>query len=71
MESGEEFDFESFKKEALVGLGSGKKMTGSEGVLAPLLKHLLESALEGEFAHHLSQSKGFWSSNKSGGRNIR
>ncbi|MDB4905025.1 MAG: transposase [Mucilaginibacter sp.] len=63
MESGEEFDFESFKKEALAGLG--------EGVLAPLLKHLLESALEGEFAHHLSQSKGFWSSNKSGGRNIR
>lgn len=40
MESREDFDFESFKKEALAGLSSGKKMTGSEGVLAPLLKHL-------------------------------
>jgi len=31
------FDFESFKKEAIAGLYSGKKMTGSDGVLAPMM----------------------------------
>lgn len=43
-----DFDFESFKKEAIAGLYSGKKMTGSDGVLAPMMKHFLESMMTGE-----------------------
>jgi len=34
METQEEFDFESFKREAISGLYSGKKMSGGDGVLA-------------------------------------
>ncbi len=52
----------------MAGLSSGKKMTGSEGVLAPLLKHLLESALDGELAHHLSQSKAAGQPNRKNGK---
>jgi len=53
----EEFDFESFKKEAIAGLYSGKKMTGTDGVLAPMMKHFLESMISGELEHHLAQDK--------------
>ncbi len=49
-----EFDYESFKAEALEGLKSGKGLSGSDNVLAPLLKDLLEGALEGELDSHLS-----------------
>lgn len=49
-----EFDYESFKAEALEGLKSGKGLSGSDNVLAPLLKDLLEGALEGELDSHLA-----------------
>lgn len=39
----DDFDFESFKKEAIVNLYAGKKMTGTDGVLAPMMKHFLEN----------------------------
>jgi putative transposase len=68
MEFAEEFDFESFKKEAMAGLSSGQKMTGSDGVLAPLLKHLLESVLEGELNHHLAQDKASGQKNRKNGK---
>lgn len=68
MESREEFDFESFKKEAVAGLSSGKKMSGSDGVLAPLLKHLLESVLEGELDHHLADSRAKGQKNRRNGK---
>lgn len=42
-----EFDFEEFKKEAIKGMYAGKPMNGEKGIFAPLLKHFLESALEG------------------------
>ncbi|NAW50256.1 IS256 family transposase, partial [Elizabethkingia argentiflava] len=41
--SQEEFDFESFKNETIAGLYSGKKMTGTDGILSPMVKHFLES----------------------------
>jgi putative transposase len=68
MESTEEFDFESFKKEAVAGLSSGKKMSGSNGVLAPLLKHLLESVLEGELENHLADSRASGQKNRKNGK---
>ena len=53
MKSKEPFDFERFKNEAMEGLYQGKKMGGTNGVFAPMLKHLLESMLEGELDNHL------------------
>jgi putative transposase len=48
-----DFDFESFKQAAIKGLYEGKPLTGEDGLFAPLLKHFLESALEGEMTNHL------------------
>ena len=65
----EEFDFESFKKEAIAGLYSGRKMTGTDGVLAPMMKHFLESMLTGELEHHLAQDKLSDQVNRKNGKN--
>ena len=64
----EEFDFEGFKEEAMKGLYAGKKMGGTDGVFAPMLKHLLESMLEGELDHHLQESKASGESNRRNGK---
>lgn len=56
MKSKEPFDFERFKAEAMESLYQGKKMGGTDGVFAPMLKHLLESMLEGELDNHLQES---------------
>lgn len=37
MATQDDFDFESFKKEAIAGLYASKKMTGTNGVLAPMM----------------------------------
>ena len=57
METGNNFDYERFKEEAIQGLSEGKKWGGADGVFGPMLKHLLESMLEGELNHHLAENK--------------
>jgi len=64
----EEFDFERFKEEAMRGLYEGKRMGGTDGVFAPMLKHLLESMLEGELDHHLQESKASGEVNRKNGK---
>jgi transposase-like protein len=43
-------------------------MSGGDGVLAPLLKHLLESMLAGELDNHLAESKASGESNRKNGK---
>lgn len=62
------FDFERFKEEAMEGLYQGKKMGGTDGVFAPMLKHLLESMLEGELEHHLEENKASGENNRKNGK---
>lgn len=50
------FDFSTFEAEALKGLQDGKPLEGKNGVLAPLVKRLLEAGLNGEMTAHLSES---------------
>jgi putative transposase len=50
------FDFSTFEAEALKGLQDGKPLEGKNGVLAPLVKRLLEAGLNGEMTSHLSES---------------
>src|SRR5690606_34610672 len=64
----EKFDFERFKEEAMKGLYEWKKLGGTYGVFAPMLKHLLESILEGELDHHLLESKASGEPNRKNGR---
>ena len=47
------FDFEEFKAQAIEKLKAGVPLSGKDGVLAPLLENLLNSALEGELDSHL------------------
>jgi transposase-like protein len=53
METKDPFDFKDFKQQAIQCLYEGKPINGEEGIFAPLLKQLMEAALEGEMAAHL------------------
>ncbi len=68
METGNNFDYERFKEEAIQGLSEGKKWGGADGVFGPMLKHLLESMLEGELNHHLAENKATGVSNRRNGK---
>jgi putative transposase len=52
-----EFDFNSFQEDAISQLKSGQSLTGKDGVLTPLIKKILEAALEGEMESHLSDCR--------------
>lgn len=56
MES-EKFDFEAFAKQAAELLRQKKPLTGKDGVFTPLLKKILEAALEGELDAHLAETR--------------
>lgn len=46
------FDFEEFKAQAIEKLKAGVPLSGKDGILAPLLENLLNSALGGEMDSH-------------------
>lgn len=55
MEKGN-FDWVSFEKEALEKLKNGKSLEGKDGILAPMIKRLVEKSLEGELEGHLKEN---------------
>lgn len=56
-EKSKSFDFKKFEEEAIEQLRSGKKLEGKDGVLAPLIKRLVEAGLNGEMNAHLTGAK--------------
>lgn len=52
----ENFDWSSFEKEAIEKLKNGNPLEGKEGILAPMIKRLVEKSLEGELEGHLNES---------------
>ncbi len=54
MNKTEVFDYKEFEKDALLKLRQGVSLEGENGILAPLLKRLLEAGLQGELEGHLS-----------------
>ncbi len=56
------FNFE----EALKQLQSGKKLTGTDGILTPLIKQLTEAALQAELEQHLHQPEELSPNRKNG-----
>ena len=56
MESNKKFDYKIFEQEAIKGLQNGKPLEGKDGVLAPLIKRLVEAGLNGEMAAHLGET---------------
>jgi len=61
------FDYKKFEEEALAGLQSGKGLIGEDGILRELMRHLVQSSLEGELNHHLKESKSKGDSNRRNG----
>ncbi|MRX78990.1 IS256 family transposase, partial [Pedobacter petrophilus] len=68
MSENNDFDFERFKAEAIKGMYAGKPLNGEKGIFAPLLKHFLEAALEGELDAHLQEEKATGASNRRNGK---
>lgn len=56
MNKTKEFDYKEFEQDALSKLKQGVSLEGANGILAPLLKRLLETGLQGELEAHLSQT---------------
>lgn len=57
MEKQEEFNYNEISKKLAKELREGKKLTGKDGALTPLLKQVIEAALEGELDEHLRETK--------------
>jgi transposase-like protein len=52
-----EFNYDDFEKDALEKLRRGVSLEGKDGVLAPLLKRLIDASLQGELEGHLLEEK--------------
>ena len=65
------FNYNDFKEEAIEKIKSGQPLTGKGGILTPLLKELLESALEGELDAHLLESRDSGISNRRNGKSSK
>jgi putative transposase len=63
-----DFDFKQFQKAAISKLKSGQSLTGKDGILTPLIKEILEAALEGEMDSHLSDCRLQEQSNRRNGK---
>jgi transposase-like protein len=61
-------DWKSFEESALSKLKNGEKLEGKDGVMAPLIKHLLETALGGELDAHLKEEKTKKKKNRKNGK---
>lgn len=66
MDKKERFNYEDLKLKTLEQLRSGKSLFGKDGAFAPLLKDILEAALEGEMEGHLDEEQRAGGNRKNG-----
>lgn len=52
-----QFDFKTFEADALEKLKNGSPLEGKDGILAPLIKRLVEASLNGEIEGHLTEKE--------------
>ena len=57
-----------FEKEAIARLKNGEELGGKDGILAPMIKRILEASLEGELEVHLRKEKTSGRSNRRNGK---
>lgn len=53
----EEFDFEMFSRQAIERIKAGDSMMGADGIFTPLLKRLIEAAMEAEMDVHMDTTR--------------
>ena len=63
-----DFDYESFRKEVISGLISGKPLTGESGLLKPLIADFVQGALDAEMQDHLETERDQGLSNRRNGK---
>ena len=63
-----DFDYESFRKEVISGLISGKPLTGESGLLKPLIADFVQGALDAEMQDHLETERDHGISNRRNGK---
>ena len=56
-----------FEKEAVARLREGDKLGGKDGILAPMIKRLIEASLEGELQDHLEEETAKGNENRRNG----
>lgn len=66
-----DFNYNEFKADAIEKIKSGQPLTGKGGILTPLLKELLETALEGELEAHLLENREAGISNRRNGKSSK
>lgn len=62
------FDYDSFENEAISKIKGGADLLGRDGALMPLIKKLMEAALEGEMDAHLTEEKANGGINRRNGK---
>lgn len=65
------FNYNEFKSEAIEKIKAGQPLTGKGGIFTPLLKELLESALEGELDAHLLENRESGIANRRNGKSSK
>jgi len=60
-------ELSDFEKEAVEKLLNGDKLGGKDGILAPLIKRIVEASIEGELDDHLYEEKASGKSNRRNG----
>lgn len=61
-----QFNLEDFKKDLTKKIREGKGLTGKDGALTPLLKEVIEAAMEGELDEHLNETKEYIDNRRNG-----
>jgi len=61
-------ELELFARQAAERLKAGEELSGKDGILAPLIKRIVEASLEGELDAHLAEKKAQGQSNRRNGK---
>lgn len=69
MTDANQFDFNAFQEKAIKDLKEGKPLFGEDGIATPLIKQIMEAALEGEIEAHIDETKS--SSNRRNGKSTK
>jgi transposase-like protein len=59
-------NWDDFSKEAAEQIRQGKPITGEGGIFSPLIKQIVEAALEGELDNHLNETREIESNRRNG-----
>lgn len=63
----QESELSEFEKQAVAALRNGEELGGNDGILAPLIKRIVEASLRGELNHHLEEERAAGKSNRRNG----